>query len=375
MYLHGGDVYSHPNMIDFSANINFLGAPKSVVEAAKSAMDGICHYPQADCKRLRQAIASLEQTQAGQVVCGNGAAEVIFSLALAEKPKKAMVFAPTFQEYEQALRSVGCEVVYETLREGYGFQIREIPKKLDPTIDMLFLCNPNNPTGTLTRQDLLRRLLFQCEQNGILLVVDECFFDFVEQKEKNQSMKRYLKASKLLFIVKAFTKTFGIPGLRLGYGLCNNPQILERMHAVTQPWNVSVPAQEAGIAAAGELLFLEKTRQAVTREKQFLLEQLSIFLPRGEDRGNLEKRSVQGSLESSQFFIELYGHAANFIFFRSIPKLDQELMRYKILIRNCSNFPGLSEGWYRIAVRTREENKKLIACLKQIKEEIEKNEI
>lgn len=355
MHKHGGDIYSHPNFIDFSANINLLGTPLAVLQAAKSAMDEIGHYPQAGYERLRQAVSKLEQTEPEQIVCGNGAAEVIFSLVLAKKPKRAMVFEPAFWEYEQALKSVDCEIVYEYLYPEEGFQIREVPARLDDTIDMVFLCNPNNPTGVLSDIAILGKLLERCEQTGTLLVADECFLEFMTGE--GHSMKPFLESSQSLFIVKAFTKIFGIPGLRLGYGLCKNQDIRKRMQAVTQPWNVSVPAQEAGIAAAEETEFIEKTRQETAVEKQFLLEQLSVF--------------GQGEAETlpEKFFIKIYGHAANFIFFKSILGLDQELMKYNILIRNCSNFRGLSEGWYRIAVRTREENEKLLESLRQVAKE------
>lgn len=353
MYQHGGDYWNYPDFIDFSANINFLGAPASVVEAAKSAMDKACHYPQPDCLRLRQAIAKLEHMEAGQILCANGAAEIIFTLVLAKKPKKALLVVPTFQEYERALKSVDCEIVYEYLSEEQSFLLQELPAALDASIDMMFVCNPNNPTGTLTDREMMGKLLKRCEETNTLLVVDECFLDFTEEVHGTGcSMKSCLNQSRLLFVIKAFTKTFGIPGLRLGYGLSADVVLLQRMQASVQPWNVSVPAQEAGIAAAGEAEFLVKTRKAVKEEKQFLLEQLSLF----------------SSQDKRGFFIEVYGHAANFIFFSSIPGLSRMLRDHKIQIRDCSNFPGLSKGWFRIAVRAREENERLIQALRQIRQ-------
>lgn len=361
MYEHGGDSYRYPDFTDFSANINLLGAPECAVERARAALDGITHYPQVGCDRLRQAIAELEQAEPQEIICGNGAAEVIFSLVLALKPRKAMVFAPAFQEYEQALKSVDCQVIREYLSPEQGFRITEHSlAQADDTIDMVFVCNPNNPTGVLTEQNMLVQLLNRCRKAGAVLVVDECFLDFVplEQEADGKSslsdygagchpdsMKPFLKKYTNLFLVKAFTKTFGMPGLRLGYGLCGNLEILEKMRGVTQPWNVSVPAQEAGIAAAGERTFLAETRKAVAREKAFLLEQLSLYPPEE---------------------LRIYGHAANFIFFRSRKGLDNALEEYGIRIRNCSNFPGLEEGWYRIAVRSREENTVLVKALKKI---------
>ncbi len=350
MYQHGGDVYHYPGFTDFSANINLLGPPLSVLEAVRNSAEEICHYPQSGCENLCRAIADLEQVPSRQVICGNGAAEVIFALALAVKPKKALLFMPAFQEYERALKSVDCEIVYQYLEQKNGFQYQKVPAELDGSIDMVFFCNPNNPTGLLAEGIKMQKLLKKCEETGALLVVDECFMDFVEwEEQKNASVKGCLGSSEHLFLIKAFTKSFAIPGLRLGYGLSGNAGLLEQMKAVTQPWNVSVPAQEAGIAAASEIDFLQKTRREVDREKQFLLQELANFTAKKEG-----------------FFVKVYGSAANFIFFQSVPGLSRELLKYKILLRDCSNFPGLSQGWYRAAVRAREENRRFIEALKQI---------
>lgn len=381
MHKHGGDVYQYPNFIDFSANINLLGTPPKVLERAKTAVDEILHYPQPGSGRLCRAIAELEQTEPEQVICGNGAAEVIFSLALAEKPKQALLFAPTFQEYEQALRSVGCRIRREYLRPEHGFYLQEENLlSITKEIDLVFLCNPNNPTGILTEPGMLKQLADRCRQAGAVLAVDECFLDFVSSGQDNSpvscSMKKYLHNYPNLFIIKAFTKTFGMPGLRLGYGLCGNKARLARMREATQPWNVSVPAQEAGIAAAKEKSFLEETRRALETEKSFLLEHLlqyrrepgALEMPAGEG-GILsppDPAAGNGAGKEEPFFIQVYGHGANFIFFRSRKGLGSELKKYGVLIRDCSNFPGLEEGWYRIAVRPRKENEILIQTLKKL---------
>lgn len=335
MHKHGGDIYSHPNFIDFSANINFLGVPESVMEAARHALSKVVHYPQTGSVRLCQAVAEMEKAKESQIICGNGAADVIFSLVLAEKPKKALIPVPTFQEYEQALLSLDCQV--KTVK----FSKEDFLEEIAEDIDMVFFCNPNNPTAVIQEREYLLRLLQKCNKTGTRLVVDECFLDFILGAE-DITMKPFLEENSNLFIVKAFTKIFAIPGIRLGYGLSSDKRLLEKMQQVTQPWNVSVIAQEAGIAATKENEFIERTRTAVEEEKQYLLQELQ------------------------QLPVEVYGHAANFIFFHAMQGLDEKLEQRGILIRNCSNFRGLKEGWYRIAVRSREENQALLREMREI---------
>lgn len=340
MHKHGGDIYSHPNFIDFSANINFLGVPEAVKKAARDALHEITHYPQPGSVRLCQAVAEMEHVEPEQVICGNGAADVIFSLVLAEKPKKALIPAPTFQEYEQALLSVDCQVEFGNFFQGKTPEESFIEKVTDD-IDMVFFCNPNNPTAIVKERGYLLEVLQKCVQTKTRLVLDECFLDFVWEAE-NITMKPFLEQYPQLFIVKAFTKMFAIPGIRLGYGLSSDEQLLESMRRVTQPWNVSVIAQEAGIAATKEIGFMERTREAVAEEKRYLLEELK------------------------QLPLEIHGHAANFIFFKGEKGLDEKLKQHGILIRNCSNFRGLEEGWYRIAVRSHEENQALLEALRGV---------
>ena len=183
MHKHGGDIYSHPNFIDFSANINFLGVPESVMDAAEMALKEITHYPQPGSRRLCEAVAEMEFLKAEQVLCGNGAADVIFSLVLAEKPKKALIPAPTFQEYEQALLSVDCQVEFVDFFQGKNAGEKALLKQITEEVDMVFFCNPNNPTAELYSRDYLVQLLKKCKETGTRLVVDECFLDFVSGAE------------------------------------------------------------------------------------------------------------------------------------------------------------------------------------------------
>lgn len=342
-YVHGGDIYRHPHVLDFSANINPLGTPEAVIRAARESMARVAHYPDAHQEELKQALSEYEKVPEEWLICGNGAAELIFVLAQAIRPRKALIPAPTFAEYEQALRGAGCEVIYEVLKEESGFRLEEtILDRLTEDLDILFLCNPNNPTGLLTDQGLLEKIVESCEQKNIRLAVDECFLDFVEGQEQ-LTLKRKLREGRKLFILKAFTKRYAMAGLRLGYGISADTELLDAMAQRMQPWNVSIPAQEAGIAALQENAYVEKAKKIVEQEKEYLIREL-------------RKMGYQ-----------VYDSCANYIFFRGENDLHQKLLEERVMIRDCSNYPGLAGGYYRIAVRLHQENERLLEAIRKVR--------
>ena len=339
-HIHGGDVYHHQGCIDFSANCNPLGTPRKVKEAIIESLDHINDYPQVGCFPLKKAIAEYEHTDFSQVICGNGAAEVIFTLCRAVSPKKALVPAPTFAEYQQALYSVGCQVEFFYLDEKNQFRLDEdFISALTPDLDIIFLCNPNNPTGLLVEKEVLKKLLDRCRQLDIFMAVDECFLDFVPEPEK-YTLKEYLKDYENLFLFKAFTKRYAMAGVRLGYGLCGNGKLLEKMESMCQPWNVSSLAQAAGLAALKETAYVEEGRQVTFLELDYLKKELSAL------------------------GYPVYPSQANYVFFKGPEDLYEKLEKKKILIRDCSNYTGLCKGYYRVAVKNHEENRALIQALK-----------
>jgi threonine-phosphate decarboxylase len=342
MYKHGGDIYSNKNTVDFSTNINLAGIPEGVIRAA---CEGVIHsdrYPDTEYFDLRNAISQAKDIPMEQIICGNGAADLIYSLVLALKPKKALIPVPAFHEYEQALKVVECEIEYISLREEQQFMLTEdVIGTINKDIDIIFLCNPNNPTGNLIQKDLMCNIIRQCEAKGIWLVVDECFMDFVEGG-KDYSVLDQCGSAKHLFILKAFTKLYAMPGLRLGYGICANEEILKHMKEVSQPWNVSIPAQLAGIAAL--------------KEEDYVVESLKLI---GKEKNYLRK-------ELGKLSYKIYGSRANYLFFHTYPGLYAICLKKGILIRDCSNYLGLKEGYYRIAVKQHEENEQLIKVLREV---------
>lgn len=339
MHKHGGDIYSHPAAVDFSANINYRGMPKEVEQAAMEGVRQSGAYPDTSHRKLREAIAGREQVRPDQVVCGNGAAELVFSLVLAKKPKLALLPAPTFYEYEQALRTVDCEIRRYYLKEEHTFELDpDFLEQITKDVDIVFLCNPNNPTGLLVQPEFLHQILKRCEGCDTLLVVDECFQDFLEEPV---SMKAFLKESQNLFLLRAFTKMYALAGLRLGYGLCGNQELLMEIKRCRQPWCVSAPAQLAGIAAA--------------RDTEFALESCKEI--------GIQREILKEELIKSGFYV--LDSKANYIFFQGPEDLYERCLKKGFLIRDCSNYEGLSPGWFRIAVRSRAENEGLLQVLRQ----------
>ena len=340
---HGGDIYGGI-ALDFSANVSPLGTPRSVTDAIERALPELYRYPDPYCRTLVQTISEYEGVPKNFVLCGNGASELIYAYCGAVRPKRAMELAPTFSEYSLALRRTGCEVVHFALKQEENFDLREnfLPILAREKIDALFLCNPNNPTGRLIADDLLEEILRICREKNIALFVDECFLSL---SDGANDLTPFLPDVPQLFILKAFTKSYGMAGLRLGYGLCADKELLQKMSAAAPPWTVSTPAQAAGVAALKNAAFLAENRALIRAERPRLEEEL---------------RKLGFWVCPSQ---------VNYILFHGAPDLHEKLMRRGMAIRNCANFEGLAPGWYRVAVRRREENEQLIAAIKSVAEE------
>ena len=343
-YSHGGDIYRNPNIrYDFSVNTNPLGMPAAVQKALAESIPRFGQYPDPRCQELTGCLADFEGIPAPHILVTNGAADLIFRLCLAVKPKKALLAAPSFSEYEKALRDAGSEVVYHPLREETGFVLQEdYLSRLTPEVEMLFLCNPNNPSGRLIAPELLKRILDVCKKQSILAVVDECFMDFTEEPAA-YTAKPFLPDYENLVVIKAFTKTFAMAGLRLGYGLFGSRALMEKVQAFGQSWSVSFPAQVAGSAALESCQeYLRQTTGMISQERAFL------------------------DAELSKCGFKVYPSQANFILFQGQAGLDKLLLGKGILIRSCGNFIGLIESYFRIAVRTREENLALLGAVKEV---------
>lgn len=347
-YKHGGMHYRFPDAIDYSANLNPFGMPEAVKTAAYRGIEDAVYYPDTECIQLREKIAEQENQRAGiidirreNIILGNGAAELIFQICHAIKPKYALLAVPTFQEYEQALTSVRCEIRYYELQGADDFQIKEsFFNCLRKEIDVIFLCNPNNPTGQQIEEKILLKLLEYCEENQIILILDECFMEFCMHRK---SMAEKAAVYKQLFILKAFTKLYAMPGLRLGYGISFNRELIEGIYESRQPWNISTPAQYAGLAALSEETYVTQSVAYIAKERAYMLQEI---------RENALAEQV-------------FPSDANYILFKSDERLGKALLEKGFVLRNCSNYRNLIKGFYRTAVRLHEENVQLISAWKE----------
>lgn len=343
-YLHGGDVYRNQTMYDFSVNINPLGMPEGCAEAAERGVALSAQYPDWKGEALVEALAEAERVNPSRIVLGNGAAELLYALCFFLRPGRVLLPAPSFQEYEAAVRAAGGECTFFALEESGEFALGlDFVNAITPEIDLVFLCNPNNPTGGVIPGDILRKIAGKCREAGVCLCVDECFLPFVEGEEE-LTAKAFLEESTNLMVLRAFTKIYAMPGLRLGYAICADERLSQGIRGCMQPWNTSLPAQLAGLQALRAKDFAERTKKYVAAERLWMTRELSGLVRAGK----LEK---------------LYPSRANFILFRGEADLKEKLLRHGILIRDCSNFRGLSPGYFRVAVRSHEENEALLRRL------------
>ena len=321
-----------------------MGLPEEVKAAIRDEIEECDKYPDPFCRELVSALSEYENVDEKYLLCSNGAAEIIFRLSLALKPKKALIFAPTFADYEKALHTVECVIEYYLLEEENEFCVMDnFLEKIDKDTDIIIICNPNNPTGQLCRKDFLKKVLDRARENNTFVMVDECFMEFVDEPQ-DYTVKEFLKYYENLLILKAFTKIFAMPGLRLGYGITSNYELIEKMRLCGQDWSVSNLAQTAGICALKQEKYLAETKQLIKTEKKYLI-------------NNLEKMG----------FV-IVGSKANYVFLKAnnIAQLEKKLLSKGILIRSCSNYINLNAEFYRVAVKNSTDNKRLIKAIGEV---------
>lgn len=354
---HGGDIYkaserygiSTEDLLDFSANINPLGVPDKLRELILSRLDSLTSYPDPDCGSLKAGISAYLDVPGENIIVGNGASEIIFLLLDVLRPGKILIPAPTFSEYAAAAGRTGASIRYHRLREENDFRLdmEELLGELEKDMDVVMLCNPNNPTSALIAKEELLRLAESSKSKGIHVIIDEAFIEMTEVGNGN-SMVEYCKYYDNLFVIRAFTKLFAIPGLRLGYGI-GNSGLVGRMWDNKLPWSVNGLACSVGefLGVSGE--YREKTSQWLCRE-------LSWFY------GELQK--LPG--------IKVYKPETNFVLLKltegtmTSSELKDRMASKGVLIRDAGNFEFLDGSFARLAVKDRASNIRALETFRQV---------
>lgn len=351
---HGGNVYGEiskdagfDRWLDFSANINPLGLADSVRQSMIDGVDKVVNYPDPAAKSLKQAISEYYDVPAANVVLGNGAVELLYLYVKVIEAKVVQIPVPSFSEYERAARSVTADVRYLYLDEGQEFAI-DCDRLLEdmPGADVLMLCNPNNPTGKLIFRQDMERIVAAAEKHGVNVIVDESFMDFRTDADRYSVMSLTGKYSNLMGL-QSLTKFYAIPGLRLGFAVCNET-LVQKIEQHKDPWNVNLLAQAAGVAGLNDVAYQKQSRQVVSENM-------------------LELAASLGELSG----VKVYSPAVNFILLNiretgiDSGELTARMRKYGILIRDCSNYPGLDGNYVRVAVKGKDDNRRLVETMKR----------
>lgn len=332
--MHGGDIYRNHVKLDYSVNVNPLGIPEGVKKVLLQEIDRLDQYPDMLCEELKKELSASLGIESKRLVCGNGASELIQAVCQCYRPRKTLLPVPGFVGYEKALKGVGSEIIREELREEENFVLtdRLIQRIREEKPELVILTSPSNPVGNFLEEDLFVRICDACREEKSLLLLDECFLLLSDREE--QSRIPYQLDYEGLFILRAFTKSYAIPGLRLGYLVCKNEVEAEKIENQLPEWNVSTLAQSAGTAALKEKGYLEKARRVIREERDFLTMVLQMA------------------------GCKVYPSATNFLLFWDPQGRDfyERLLQKGILIRDCKETPGLKKGYYRIAVRKHDDN-------------------
>jgi threonine-phosphate decarboxylase len=349
-YKHGGNIYDYNinkfDIIDFSANINPLGYPRWLKDSINESLSLIINYPDTNYIELRKSIAKEYNVFYENIIVGNGGIQLIHNAIEFLDFKNALIISPTFVEYEKAINRFDKSIQYCILEEENDFEldIDKFLKKDFKNIDLVIICNPNNPTGKYIKKSDIIKILEVLNENNVKLILDESFMDFLDNK---LSLMNIVSEYKNLIIIRSLTKFFAIPGLRLGFLVTSNQNLIEKINTFRESWNVNLFANDFGIKVFDDKKFIDETKRYIIKQNEFLTRELNNL--------NLFK---------------VYDSKVNYIFLKSKFEIDWqiELLKYNILIRKCDNYIGLNNFFYRVAVKDNINNKKLIESIKNIKE-------
>jgi len=382
MDFHGGNIYkvfrekNLKEILDYSSNINPYGIPESLKSRIIENLEILERYPDPDYVELREKLAHLNKVDMSDIVLGNGATEIIFLFMKVINPKKILIVSPTFGEYERAVKATEIsgdtvslsssngdnknienkkiEIEYFELKESddFNLNIGNLKNQLEKKYDLLIICNPNNPTGKFLKLAQTEEILKECNKYDTKLFIDEAFIEFLADGMK-ESIINTEENKKNLFVTRAFTKFFAIPGLRLGYGMYFDKELEKKISEKKEPWSVNNIAEMAGLTVLDDTEYIEKTLKWIAEEKIYMYEKLNEIS--GIKSYETEVNFITGKIDE-----KLFSEGLN------VKVLREKMLEQGILIRDASNFKFLDERFFRLAIKDRESNKRVIEVLKEI---------
>ncbi len=354
---HGGDVWGFSRkfniplekVLDFSGPINFLGPAPKAVEAVKDYANLIRFYPDPDPVDLKQEIAQYvgHGVAAENVILGNGSIELIYMITEAFEGKfKAVIPVPSFSEYEKAVLRVGGDVIFVQLPFNFMLETENIKKAITDDTKIVYICNPHSPSGTLYSRDTILDLAAYCQTRGIIVSVDENYIEFAPQGQE-ATVAGYVQQYENLFVIRSVTKFYGMPGIRFGYAIAAK-SLIDKLQTTRQPWSINGLAGNATLAAFQDTAFIENTQNTIVREKAALAKAIMEI-------GGLH------AFPSETNFLLVKITAPNL----TSTELREQLGKEGLLIRDCCTFVGLDNTYFRVTVRSAEDNLRLVNALRQ----------
>ncbi len=352
-FQHGGNIYGNDapkgGWLDFSANINPFGVPEYVKKAIISNIDFLEHYPEPDSMELCKAIGKHYGIPVSGIIPGNGATELLYIFFQCIKPKRVVIPVPSFSEYERAAAGAKIPVKYFHLSPADSFKIDfEKLKSILKSGDCVAIGNPDNPTGRLIPKDIMLDFINFAREKNILILIDESFMDFVAESEKYSILQEAVQDDHV-FVIHSLTKFYAVPGLRLGFG-AGLIKLIEKLKIGRDVWNVNSLAQKAGEAALSDRAYQEKTLNWILREKEEFYKKIK------ENQG---LQPLHPTVNYMLIDISKTGMKA----FEAVKKMRDR----GILIRDCSNYPGLENlSYIRIAIRDEKSNDIVAKALREV---------
>lgn len=341
---HGADVnqikaqYNVGEIIDFSSNVNIFQSKKVHEVLQNINAKDLSFYPDIEYTNLRDKLSQRYDIPSKNIIVGNGSTELIFLIMKLNSIKRIGIFNPTFLEYERAAKINNKEVVDLYYTEDFNIDLSELKQK---KLDLVVICNPNNPSGTLND---LREVVAECYKNNTMVFVDETFMDFTGAAD--YSALNLMDQYENIFVLKAVTKFYALTGVRLGYGF-SSQEIINQLWNIKEPWTINVFAEKL-VEVIFDKPYEEQTVKYYKSEIQWLYGELSKI------------DEIQVFPTKSNYFLLKIKTS------KSSAQLKEDLvLNHGILIRDCSNFKGLDDSYFRVNIRDRRENAMLVEALKK----------